>query len=67
MGHAAVWTPIAMLIVAVVFWAFTLIDFSATPDRDVRTFPRNAWLVIITFGSVLGCIAWWLVGRPSRP
>lgn len=56
-----------MLIFAVVFWAFTLIDFSATPAREIRTFPRNAWLVIITFGSVPGCIAWWLFGRPLRP
>lgn len=56
-----------MLIFAVAFWAFTLIDFSATPAREIRTFPRNAWLVIITFGSVPGCIAWWLFGRPLRP
>lgn len=55
-----------MLVLAVAFWVFTLVDFSATPARDVRTFPRNTWLVIITFGSVVGCMAWWLVGRPLR-
>ena len=66
MGQAAVWTPVVMLIPVLAFWAFTLIDFSGTPERGIRTFPRNTWLLIITLGSVVGCLAWWLVGRPVR-
>lgn len=66
MADAATWTSMLMLIPILAFWAYLLIDFSRTPEREVRTFPRDTWLAIITFGSVLGCIAWWLVGRPDR-
>lgn len=66
MADAAIWTPMLVLIPTLTFWAYSLIDFSRTPEHEMRTFPRDTWLVIITFGSVLGCIAWWRVGRPDR-
>jgi hypothetical protein len=63
----AQWLPIVVLIPALAFWAYSLVDFSRTPDIGIRTFARDTWLVILTFGSVVGCAAWWLNGRPQHP
>ena len=47
------------------FWAHSLIDFSRTPERQVRTFPRAPGSRSSRLAAV-GCVAWWLVGRPRR-
>jgi len=47
-------------------WAYGLIDFSRTDERDMRTFPRQTWIVILVFGSVFGAIMWLRLGRPER-
>ncbi len=64
MGDTARWAPLVLLLAAVAFWAYSLADFSRTPEREMRSYPRTVWLVILTFGSVLGSLAWWLIGRP---
>lgn len=67
MVDSAAWLPLVVLVPVMVFWAYSLLDFSRTPEREIRTFPRDVWLAVMTFGSVLGCAAWWLAGRPHRP
>lgn len=51
-------------VVAFYFW--TLWDFSRTPESEMRTFPRQTWLVLLVFGSILGAAAWVTIGRPLK-
>jgi hypothetical protein len=66
MDTQARWLPILMFIAVLGFWAYSLVDFSRTPEREIRMFTRDTWLLVITFGSVIGCIAWWTTGRPQQ-
>jgi hypothetical protein len=59
------WTPILFLVVALAIWGDAWRDFAATDQADMRTFSRPAWLAILTFGSVLGALAWLYAGRPE--
>ncbi|MCA4131500.1 PLDc N-terminal domain-containing protein [Arthrobacter sp. M4] len=58
--------PWIILVAALGVWAYALLDFTATDARDVRTFSRTAWAVILVFGSVLGAVAWLVAGGPPR-
>lgn len=64
-GTTAVWLPVLVLVPALVFWGWCLVDFTQTDERDIRTFTRPAWLVILTLGSVVGGVLWCAVGRPQ--
>jgi hypothetical protein len=57
----------AALVLAVGVWAYGLLDFMKTDEREMRTFSRPVWLVILVFGIALGTIAWMVAGRPQRP
>lgn len=65
-GSVAQAFPLVVLLAALTFWAFALLDFASTPERQVRTFPRQVWLVILVLGSVAGGVAWWVAGRPAH-
>jgi hypothetical protein len=68
MGDALVfWFPFIVLAAAIVVWAYGLVDFAGTDERQIRTFTRPVWLVILIFGNALGAIAWLMAGRPVRP
>ncbi|MDP9888251.1 PLDc N-terminal domain-containing protein [Pseudarthrobacter enclensis] len=56
-----------MLIPCLALWGYSLVDFSQTDERDMRTFGRDAWLVLLVLGSVVGAVAWLVAGRPRRP
>lgn len=59
------WLPTLVVLAALAFWVYALVDFSRTPERDVATFPRPVWLVLLVLGSVVGAVAWFAVGRPA--
>lgn len=61
------WLPVLVLVPCLGLWVYSLIDFSRTDERDMRTFPRDIWLVVLVLGSVAGGIAWLLGGRPQPP
>jgi hypothetical protein len=61
------WLPFLVIVQALVFWGWCLVDFTHTDERDMRTFTRPAWLVILTLGSVVGGLLWFSVGRPQGP
>lgn len=67
MNTVASWLPLVVLVPALAFWAVSLVDFSRTPDREIRRFLPAMWAVILTFGSVVGCALWWMTGRPQHP
>lgn len=41
-----------------------LIDVAVAPDNEVRGLAKQWWVLLIVFGSVLGCAAWLMLGRP---
>ncbi|WP_285242252.1 PLDc N-terminal domain-containing protein [Pseudarthrobacter sp. fls2-241-R2A-127] len=59
--------PWLALIPCVAIWAYSLVDFSQTDERDMRTFNRDTWLVLLVLGSVVGGLAWLIAGRPQPP
>lgn len=59
------WVTTVVVLAAVAFWAWCLVDFTRTPERDVRTFPRPVWMVLLVLGSVVGAVLWAAVGRPQ--
>jgi hypothetical protein len=61
------WVPLVVLAVGLLFWGYCIVDFTRTPASEVRNLPQVAWLVILVFGSVVGALAWWFLGRPRQP
>ena len=59
--------PIVVLLLAAAVWGWCLADVARTDERDVRTHPKQAWLFIVAFGSVVGGLYWLASGRPLRP
>lgn len=59
--------PIVVLVLAAAAWGWCLADVARTDERDVRTYPKQVWLVIVCFGSVVGGLYWLAAGRPLRP
>jgi len=59
--------PWLVLIPCLAVWAYSLVDFSNTDERDIRTFSREVWLVLLVLGSVVGGLAWLVAGRPRPP
>ena len=43
-----------------------VIDAATSPPWAVRALDRRDWLLIIVVGSVFGCMAWLIAGRPRR-
>lgn len=58
--------PVLVLTGGLGFWGFSILDFARSDARGVRTLPRDAWVVILVLGSVVGAAAWWMLGRPRR-
>ena len=65
MDAVATWFPVVVLAAALGFWAYCVVDFAATPEAQIRSLSRPLWLVILIFGSVVGAMAWWTLGRPQ--
>ena len=66
-GSTGPWLALLLLAPALAFWACSLVDFTHTDEWEMRTFTRQAWLLVLTLGSVAGAVLWWAVGRPHDP
>ena len=53
-------------VVAFVVWVYCLIDVAQTPERELRHLNKVAWILIVLFFSVAGCIGWLVFGKPQR-
>ncbi|MCZ9884595.1 hypothetical protein [Arthrobacter sp. B2a2-09] len=61
------WLFALVLVVCLGIWAYSVVDFGETDERDMRTFTKEVWGVILIFGCVFGGIAWLVGGRPHPP
>jgi hypothetical protein len=59
--------PVVMLLLASAVWGWGLADVLRTDERDVRAYPKQTWLLIVAFGSVIGAVYWFAAGRPAAP
>ena len=60
---AALLIPFTLL----ALYAYCLVDFSRTPEWEMRTFDRRVWIVLLVFTNVAGGLMWLCVGRPNPP
>jgi len=60
-----IWLQLLVLLAALVFWGYCLLDFTQTDEREIRAFTKPVWLVILVFGSVFGGLLWLSMGRPQ--
>jgi Phospholipase_D-nuclease N-terminal len=60
------WPASMVLAAGLIFWGYCLYDFTQVDERAMRTFSKPVWLVVLIFGSVLGGLLWFSVGRPQR-
>lgn len=68
MTNVSQWAPLLILIPVLGFTAYCMAELVHTPDSDLRTFSRTTWAAILTFGSVVGTLVWFALGRsPRRP
>ncbi len=63
-SYDATTLAIAVGLGALVVWCYAAYDFSKTDEAEIQTFDRTVWLVLLTFGSVLGALLWLSSGRP---
>jgi hypothetical protein len=47
-------------------WIYSLIDFHRTDERDMRTFDRQRWIMLLVCFDVVGGLLWLTLGRPRR-
>jgi hypothetical protein len=59
--------PEALIVLALVFWAWCVVDYTRTDPRQMRTLDPMVWLVLLVIGSVAGGVCWVIGGRPRHP
>ena len=45
---------------------YCVIDAFQTPEADMRSLPKMAWIIVVLLFPVIGPVAWLLFGRPTR-
>jgi len=54
---------IVLVVVAVAFTIYTLVDVLLTDRARVRAFPKAAWALLVVLLPVIGGIIWLIVGK----
>lgn len=54
---------IALVVAAVAFVVYCVIDVATMPAQRIRSLGRGAWIVIVLVLPVLGGVLWFLLGR----
>ena len=57
---------IVLIVVAVAFTIYTLVDVLLTERSRVRAFPKALWAVVVTLLPVIGGLLWLFVGKARR-
>ncbi len=58
---------VAVILAALCFWGYCLVDFSRTDEADIRTYRKQVWVLMLVFTNIFGGLMWLVYGRPSRP
>lgn len=66
MSGAVPWPPLFFGYAALLLWGYCLFDFVRTDDREIRTFTKPVWVVLLVIGNVVGGLMWLFLGRPQR-
>lgn len=53
-------------VVSFAIWVFALIDVLGTPEPLVRGLPKIGWVIVVAIFSVIGALAWFVMGRPEK-
>ena len=53
------------VIVTIALLIFALVDISLTPSKNVRSFPKWAW-VLVAIIPIVGPAMWFVLGRPRK-
>jgi hypothetical protein len=53
-------------LITFVVWVYTLVKVATTPEHQVRTLPKVAWVVIVVLFPLLGTVGWYVLGRPPE-
>ncbi|HVQ89232.1 MAG TPA: PLD nuclease N-terminal domain-containing protein [Actinomycetes bacterium] len=51
-------------LIEVVLLVYCLVHVIQTPDAELRNLPKWAWILLILFFPLVGCIAYLVAGRP---
>lgn len=54
---------LGLIVAAVVFTVYAVIDCALTESYRVRGLPKPVWILIILFVPLIGGILWFLIGR----
>lgn len=57
---------VVLVVVAVAFTIYTLVDVLLTERRRVRAFPKALWAVLVVLVPVIGGLLWLIVGKARR-
>jgi hypothetical protein len=57
-------TRVLPLLILLAVTIFTLVTVAQSSPYSVRHLPRWLWFVIVLIVPGLGCLAWWIFGRP---
>jgi hypothetical protein len=56
-----------VVLAAIGFWGYCLVDLTRTDELEMRLFSKPVWVVLLVFTSLLGSLLWFFGGRPQRP
>ena len=56
-----------LVVLAIIINIYAFVECAATPQENMRRFPKWAWLLIILFFQLFGAITWFIAGRPRKP
>jgi hypothetical protein len=55
-----------LFIILLALWLYCLLDAITTDERQIRSLPKIAWILIVLCTFEIGAIFWLLFGRPRR-
>ena len=57
---------VVLVVVAVAFTIYTLVDVLLTENQRIRAFPKALWAVLVIVLPVIGGLLWLIVGKARR-
>jgi hypothetical protein len=55
----------AILLLAVLFWIWCILDVIRAPAAEIRYVPKVLWLAFVVLIPTIGSLGWLLLGRPE--